>query len=76
MFADRAVFVGFQNYVRIFQDPDFWQAFWQAKRLLGNRVELVLCETKDQQDAAVGAFDSEKSAAENAAAMCKAAGAK
>ena len=30
MFADRAVFVGFQNYVRIFQDPDFWQAFWHS----------------------------------------------
>ena len=62
------------SYVMLAWNQDFWQAFWQAKRLLGNRVELVLCETEEQQNAAVGAFDSDKSAAENAAAMRKAAG--
>lgn len=27
MFAERAVFVGLNNYIAIFKDPDFWQAF-------------------------------------------------
>ena len=54
--------------------PDFRLAFRQAKRLLGSRVELVLCQDKMQQAKAIKAFDTEKDAVENSETMMKAAG--
>lgn len=60
------------SYIMIAWSRDFWLAFRQAKRLLGGRVELVLCEDKKQQAAAVRAFDSTKSAADNVRIMAKA----
>ena len=54
---------------------DFRLAFRQAKRLLGSRVELVLCQDKMQQAKAIKAFDPERDAEENSCAMRQAAGA-
>ena len=62
-----------ESYVMLAWNMDFWQAFRQAKRLLGSRVELVLCTDERQQEAAVAVFDSEKSAASNAELMRSAA---
>lgn len=59
-------------YVMLAWSRDFWLAFRQAKRLLGSRIELVLCENKVQQAAAVRAFDPAKDAAANAKAMVQA----
>ena len=56
-------------YIMLAYSPDFHLAFRQAKRLLGNRVELVLCDSKAAQAAAVKAFDPQLSAAENAKIM-------
>ena len=60
-------------YVLVAWNYDFWQAFRQVKRLLGERVELVLCETKQQQAAAIKAFDANLTAVENAIVMREAA---
>ena len=60
-------------YVLVAWNYDFWQAFRQVKRLLGERVELVLCETKKQQAAAIKAFDANLTAVENAIVMREAA---
>lgn len=59
-------------YVMLAWSRDFWLAFRQAKRLLGSRIELVLCENKVQQAAAVRVFDPAKDAAANAKAMVQA----
>lgn len=64
------------SYVLVAWSYDFWLAFRQAKRLMGDRVCLVLCETKVQQAAAFKAFDPGKSASDNAEAMRAAAGVK
>ena len=56
-------------YLMIAWSRDFWLVFQQAKRLVGSRVELVLCEDKNQQALAVRAFDPSKTAVENAKAM-------
>lgn len=63
-----------KSYVLLSWSHDFRLVFRQAKRLLGERVELVLCGDKVQQAKAMRAFDAEKSAAENAKAMREAAG--
>ncbi|MCR5757893.1 MAG: DAK2 domain-containing protein [Selenomonas sp.] len=60
-------------YVLVAWNRDFWQAFRQAKRLLGERIELVLCENKQQQAVAIRAFDSGLTAVENAIVMREAA---
>ena len=60
-------------YVMVAWNRDFWQAFRQVKRLLGERIELVLCETKQQQAAAIHAFDPNLTAVENAIVMREAA---
>lgn len=61
------------SYVMVASCPDYWLVFQQAKQILGNRVELVCCENRHGQDAALSVFDAEKNAADNAAAMGKAA---
>ena len=58
-------------YLMISWSRDFWLVFQQAKRLVGSRVELVLCEDKNQQARAVKAFDPSKSAEENAKVMTR-----
>ena len=58
-------------YLMIAWSRDFWLVFQQAKRLVGSRVELVLCEDKNQQALAVRAFDLSKTAVENAKAMAQ-----
>ena len=60
-------------YVLVAWNRDFWQAFRQVKRLLGERIELVLCENKQQQAAAIRAFDANLTAVENAIVMREAA---
>ncbi len=65
-----------ESYVMVAWSPEFWLVFRQAKRLLGSRVELVLCANKNQQAAACKAFDLQKTAAENAHDMTIAAGLK
>ena len=62
------------SYVMLSWSRDFRLAFRQAKRLLGDRVELVLCQDKMQQAKAIKAFDPEKDAAENSRIMQQAAG--
>lgn len=61
-------------YVLIAWSRDFRLVFRQVKRLLGGRVELVLCENKSQQAQAIKAFNPHRSAAENARDMLRAAG--
>ncbi len=61
------------SYVMVAWNRDFWLAYRQAKRLLGNRVELVLLESKVQQAEALKVFNPKHSAAENAKAMLAAA---
>lgn len=61
------------SYVMVAWHRDFWLAYRQAKRLLGNRVELVLLESKAQQAEALKAFNPKHSVAENAKAMLAAA---
>ena len=61
------------SYVMVAWHRDFWLAYRQAKRLLGNRVELVLLESKVQQAEALKAFNPKHSAGENAKAMLAAA---
>ena len=61
------------SYVMVAWNRDFWLAYRQAKRLLGNRVELVLLESKVQQAEALKVFNPQHSAAENAKAMLAAA---
>jgi dihydroxyacetone kinase-like predicted kinase len=61
------------NYVMVAWNENFWLAYRQAKRLLGNRVELVLLENKAQQAEALKAFNPKHSAMENAKAMLAAA---
>jgi dihydroxyacetone kinase-like predicted kinase len=60
-------------YVLVAWSRDFWQAFRQVKRLLGERIELVLCENKQQQAAAIRSFDPNLTAVENAIVMREAA---
>ena len=57
------------SYVMVASSMDYQLAFRQVKRLLGNRVALVLCKDKEAQDRAIQAFDSSKTAEENAKRM-------
>lgn len=59
------------TYVMLAWSEDFWPVLRQAKWLLGNRIELVLCADKVEQAHAARAFDPDKTAKENAAAMCE-----
>ncbi|MBR3458824.1 MAG: dihydroxyacetone kinase, partial [Selenomonadaceae bacterium] len=61
------------SYVLLASDAGYWMVFRQAKRMLGERVELVLCKDEAAQERALRAFDGQKTAAENAAAMIQAA---
>ena len=61
-------------YVMIAPRRDYWLAFRQAKRLLGDRVEPVLCVDSTEQLTALDAFTTDVSAAENAKNMLKAVG--
>ena len=65
-----------ESYVMVAWSREFWLVFRQAKRLLGSRVELVLCQNKQQQAQAIKAFDPLKTAAVNAHDMTLAAGMK
>ena len=62
------------TYLLISPSKDYELVFRQAKKILGSRVELVLCQTEDQAKKALAAFDETKSASENAKAMREAAG--
>lgn len=63
------------SYVLVAPRRDYWMVFRQAKYMLGERVELVLCADDISQEKALRAFDGEKTALENAAVMAEAAGA-
>lgn len=62
------------TYIMIAWSRDFWLAFRQAKRLLGGRVELVLCTDKQQQAEAVRLFDPQKPVADNVRVMARVVG--
>ena len=62
------------TYIMVAWSRDFWLAFRQAKRLLGGRVELVLCTDKQQQADAVRLFDPQKPVADNVRAMMRVVG--
>jgi len=61
------------TYVMIAAYPDHFLVFQQAKRILGSRVELVLCHGEAEAANALNAFDDKKSAAQNAVIMAGAA---
>ncbi len=58
-----------QSYVLTATERDFRLVFREVKRLLGERVEIVLCPDKDSALVALNVFDGGKSAAENAECM-------
>lgn len=57
------------SYVLVSSSEDYRLVFKQAKKLLGNRVELVLTDSFDKAVAALKKFSSAISAAENAKIM-------
>ena len=57
------------SYVLVSSSPDYKLVFQQSKKLLGNRVELVLTESFDDAVAALKKFSTGFSAVENALAM-------
>ncbi len=57
------------NYVLVSSSPDYRLVFRQAKKLLGNRVELVLKNSFEEAVAALKKFSAGLSAAENAKIM-------
>lgn len=59
------------SYVLVSSSPDYKLVFQQTKKLLGNRVELVLAESFDDAVTALKKFSTGFSAAENALAMRK-----
>ena len=61
------------HYVLVAPSADYWMVFRQAKHMLEDRVELVLCENAEAQERALKAFDGEKNVSENALAMLQAA---
>jgi len=61
------------SYVLVAPGPDYWMVFRQAKYMLEDRVELVLCDDASAQERALRAFDGGKTAVENAEAMMQAA---
>ena len=56
-------------YVLVASSMDYRLIFRQAKKLLGNRVELVLCESLEQTIEALKKFSATLTAAENAKNM-------
>ena len=62
------------SYVLVAPRMEYWMVFRQAKYMLGERVELVLCKDEASQEKALRAFDGQKTASENAASMAQAAG--
>ena len=60
-------------YVMVAAYEDYHLVFKEAKRLLGNRVELVLCKNFDEEIKALQAFDIDLKAADNARRMKNAA---
>lgn len=56
-------------YVMIAPRRDYWLAFRQAKRLLGDRIELVLCVDSTEQITALNAFAASATATDNAKIM-------
>ncbi len=63
-----------EDYVLVTGSPELRLVAEQAKRLLGDRLAIVLCPDKEARAKAIGAFQSGKSAEENAAAMKAALG--
>lgn len=63
-----------EAYVLVAYSPEFRLVAEQAKRLLGERLEVVLCPDRAAQENAIGAFKARKTAEENAAAMRSAIG--
>ena len=57
------------SYVLVSSSPDYKLVFQQTKKLLGNRVELVLAESFDDAVTALKKFSTGFSAAENALNM-------
>ena len=53
-------------YVLVASSKDYRLVFRQAKKLLGNRVELVLCDSTEQAIEALKKFSATLTAAENA----------
>ena len=60
-----------RTYVLVAGDPSMELVLRQAKRILGERVELVLAEDEAAQDKAVALYDKKRTAKENAKAMRK-----
>lgn len=60
------------SYVLVAPNDSYWMVFRQAKRLLEDRVELVLGWDEASQEKALRAFDGGKTALENAAIMTQA----
>ena len=57
------------SYVLVSSSPDYKLVFKQAKKLLGNRVELVLTESFEDAVSALKKFSKARSAIENANLM-------
>ena len=60
-----------RTYVLVAGDPSMELVLRQAKRILGERVELVLAKDEAEQDKAVALYDKKRTAKENAKAMRK-----
>ena len=59
------------SYILIASSPDYHLVFRQAKKLLGNRVELVLCESVEETIEALKKFSTTLSVSENVAVINK-----
>ena len=60
-----------RTYVIVAGDSSMELVLRQAKRILGERVELVLAKDEAEQDKAVALYDKKRTAKENAKAMRK-----
>ncbi|MEX5285157.1 DAK2 domain-containing protein [Selenomonas sputigena] len=60
-----------RTYVLVSADETMALVLRQAKRILGERVELVLARDEAEQEKAVAAYDKKRTARENAKAMRK-----
>ena len=58
-----------RTYVLVAADASMELVLRQAKRILGERVELVLAQDEAEQDKAVALYDKKRTARENARAM-------
>ena len=58
-----------RTYVLVAADASMELVLRQAKRILGERVELVLAKDEAEQDKAVALYDKKRTARENARAM-------